>query len=110
MASTLSILLLDDEPIVGKRLKPALEREGYTVEVFEDGRSALARLGQQRFDIVVTDVRMDDVDGIQVLEAVQAMSRRTKGHPHHRLRHRRAGPGGARQGRLRLHRQAVQTE
>lgn len=78
MASTLSILLLDDEPIVGKRLKPALEKEGYTVEVFEDGRSALARLGQQRFDIVVTDVRMDDVDGIQVLEAVQAMSRRTK--------------------------------
>jgi len=78
MARSLSVLVLDDEPIVGKRLKPALEKEGYTVEVFEDGRSALARLGQQRFDIVVTDVRMDDVDGIQVLEAVQAMSSRTK--------------------------------
>jgi DNA-binding NtrC family response regulator len=74
----LSILVLDDEPIVGKRLQPALEKQGYAVEVFEDGLSALARLAERRFDIVVTDVRMDDVDGIQVLEAVQALSRRTK--------------------------------
>ncbi len=78
MESSLSVLVLDDEPIVGKRLKPALEKQGYLVEVFEDGRSALARLREHAFDIVVTDVRMDDVDGIQVLEAVQAMSARTR--------------------------------
>lgn len=75
---SLSVLVLDDEPIVGKRLRPALEREGYEVEVFEDGHAALARLAERRFDIVVTDVRMDEIDGIQVLEAVQTMSRRTK--------------------------------
>jgi DNA-binding NtrC family response regulator len=78
MAQSLEVLVLDDEPIVGKRLKPALEKDGYVVEVFEDGRSALARLGEKEFDIVVTDVRMDEVDGIQVLEAVQRMSTRTK--------------------------------
>ena len=78
MASSLSILVLDDEPIVGKRLTPALEKAGFEVEVFEDGRAALSRLGERCFDIVVTDVRMDDVDGIQVLEAVQRISRRTK--------------------------------
>jgi DNA-binding NtrC family response regulator len=78
MAQSLEVLVLDDEPIVGRRLKPALEKDGYVVEVFEDGRSALARLGEKEFDIVVTDVRMDDVDGIQVLEAVQRMSARTK--------------------------------
>jgi len=78
MAQSLEVLVLDDEPIVGKRLKPALEKDGYVVEVFEDGRSALARLQEKEFDIVVTDVRMDDVDGIQVLEAVQRMSTRTK--------------------------------
>ncbi len=78
MSQNLVVLVLDDEPIVGKRLKPALEKDGYVVEVFEDGRSALARLGEKEFDIVVTDVRMDDVDGIQVLEAVQRMSTRTK--------------------------------
>ncbi len=78
MGTCLSVLLLDDEPIVGRRLRPALEREGYEVEVFEDGRAALARLSEHVFDIVVTDVRMDDVDGIEVLEAVQAVSRRTR--------------------------------
>ena len=78
MGLNLAILVLDDEPIVGRRLKPALEKEGHTVEVFVDGRSALERLRQCCFDIVVTDVRMDDVDGIQVLEAVQASSSRTK--------------------------------
>ena len=78
MAQNLEVLILDDEPIVGKRLKPALEKDGYVVEVFEDGKSALARLGVKEFDIVVTDVRMDEVDGIQVLEAVQRMSSRTK--------------------------------
>lgn len=78
MVQSLEVLVLDDEPIVGKRLKPALEKDGYVVEVFEDGRSALTRLQEKAFDIVVTDVRMDDVDGIQVLEAVQRMSTRTK--------------------------------
>ncbi len=78
MTQSLEVLLLDDEPIVGKRLKPALEKNGYLVEVFEDGRSALARLEEKAFDIVVTDVRMDEVDGIQVLEAVQRLSARTK--------------------------------
>ncbi len=78
MAQSLEVLILDDEPIVGKRLKPALEKDGYVVEVYEDGRSALARLQEKEFDIVVTDVRMDEVDGIQVLEAVQRMSSRTK--------------------------------
>ncbi len=78
MAHSLEVLVLDDEPIVGKRLKPALEKDGYVVEVFEDGRSALARLQEKEFDIVVTDVRMDEVDGIQVLEAVQRMSTRIK--------------------------------
>jgi len=78
MASSLEILVLDDEPIVGRRLKPALEKEGHRVEIFEDPKAALVRLGEHEFDIVVTDVRMEEVDGIQVLEAVQKMSRRTR--------------------------------
>ena len=78
MASSLEILVLDDEPIVGRRLKPALEKEGHRVEIFEDPKAALVRLAEHEFDIVVTDVRMEEVDGIQVLEAVQKMSRRTR--------------------------------
>ena len=74
----LQILLLDDEPIVGKRLKTALEKNGYEVEVFEDPREALRRSDEKEFDIIVTDLRMEEVDGLQVLERVLARSARSK--------------------------------
>ncbi len=78
MAERLEILLLDDEPIVGKRLKPALEKSGCKVEVFENPLEAMDRLEQKRFDIVVTDIRMDEMDGLQVLERVLAKWPQTK--------------------------------
>ena len=78
MPKGLEVLLLDDEPIVGKRLKPALAKIGCDVEVFEDPRKALARIDQKEFDIVVTDIRMDEVDGLQVLQHVRKASERTK--------------------------------
>jgi DNA-binding NtrC family response regulator len=78
MSESVSVLVLDDEPIVGKRLRAALEKSGYAVEVFEDSRAALRRLDEKDFDIIVTDVRMEEVDGIQVLEHVLERSARTK--------------------------------
>ena len=78
MAGKLEILLLDDEPIVGKRLKPALAKIGCNVEVFEDPRQALDRIHQKSFDIVVTDIRMDEIDGLEILEHVVRKSPRTK--------------------------------
>ena len=74
MEKPLEIVVVDDELIVRKRLKPALEKNGYNVEVYDDGSGVLNRLKEKTFDIVVTDVRMDDVDGIQVLEEVLARS------------------------------------
>jgi len=78
MDRALRILVVDDESIVGRRLKPALEKSGYEVEVCESGMAAIARVDAQLFDIVVTDVRMDQIDGLQVLEHVLARSPRTK--------------------------------
>ncbi len=78
MGNRLNILVLDDEPIVGERLKPALEKEGHHVEIFVDPNQALKRISEETFDIVVTDIRMDEMDGIQVLEKVSAKSGRTK--------------------------------
>jgi DNA-binding NtrC family response regulator len=78
MSEQLEVLLLDDEPIVGKRLKPALAKIGCSVEVFEEPAVALKRLDEKTFDVVVTDIRMDDIDGIQVLEHVRQKSQRTK--------------------------------
>jgi len=78
MGKSLDILILDDEPIVGKRLKSTLTRDGHQVEIFVDPKEAVSRLEQKSFDIVVTDIRMDNMDGIQVLETVTSRSPRTK--------------------------------
>lgn len=78
MVRPLEVLLLDDEPIVGRRLKPALDKIGCHVEVFENPKEAVARIDQKEFDIVVTDIRMEEMDGIAVLEHVQKKWPRAK--------------------------------
>ncbi len=65
------ILVVDDEPIVGKRLTQALEKKGYTVEVALSGREAVEKIVPGAFDAIVTDIRMDDMDGIEVLAHAQ---------------------------------------
>jgi CheY-like chemotaxis protein len=74
----LQVMILDDEPIVGKRLKPVLTKSGFEVEVFENPTEALSRLTEKEFDIVVTDVRMEGVDGIQILEHVMEECKNTR--------------------------------
>lgn len=78
MENKLSIMIIDDENIVGKRLQPALEKRGDIVETFIDSREALKRFDEQNFDIVVTDIRMDNIDGIEVLEHITSRNKRTK--------------------------------
>jgi DNA-binding NtrC family response regulator len=70
MKERLQVLVLDDEPIVGKRLQPALAKVGCDVEVFDAPGPALEKVKGKRFDVVVTDIRMDEIDGIKVLESV----------------------------------------
>ncbi len=74
----MQILILDDEKIVGERLKASLEKEGHTLEIFLDPVTALNRIREKVFDVVITDIRMDNVDGIQVLEEVRKKSQKTK--------------------------------
>ncbi|MDH3814763.1 MAG: response regulator [Acidobacteriota bacterium] len=74
----IQIMVLDDEEIVGKRLKPALEKSNYEVEIFQDSQKAIARIAEKEFDIVVTDVRMEGFGGMEVLEHVLEKSARTK--------------------------------
>jgi DNA-binding NtrC family response regulator len=74
----IDVLLVDDEAIVGNRLKPALTKIGCQVEVFEDSKEALKRIDEKEFDIIVTDIMMADVNGIQLLEYVQKKAIRTK--------------------------------
>jgi len=74
----IDVLLVDDEAIVGNRLKPSLTKFGCQVEVFEDPKEALKRIDEKEFDIIVTDVMMADVNGIQLLEYAQKKSTRTR--------------------------------
>ncbi|EGB14581.1 response regulator receiver protein [Pseudodesulfovibrio mercurii] len=76
--SKTSILILDDEPIVSKRLQPALEKRGYEVESFYESAKAMARIRERTFDIVVTDLKMEGVDGMQFLAEVKTLSPRTE--------------------------------
>ena len=65
------ILLLDDEEIVCKRLKPALEKEGYRVETYTKSTEAKKRLEEKRFDIVITDLKMSDIDGMELFQYIK---------------------------------------
>ena len=73
-----SVLILDDEPIVVRRLKPALEKMGYEVETFTSSAEALARVAERDFDIVITDLKMEGVDGMEFLTRVKERSPSTE--------------------------------
>lgn len=66
-----SILILDDEPIVSKRLQPSLEKKGYEVESFTTSASAILRIAERSFNIVITDLKMEGVDGMEFLSMVK---------------------------------------
>jgi DNA-binding NtrC family response regulator len=68
-----TICILDDEPIVGDRLKPELEDDGYEVEVFTDSAEAIERVNERCFDIFITDLKMEGVDGMGFLDRVRRL-------------------------------------
>jgi DNA-binding NtrC family response regulator len=78
MEEKLKILVLDDEEIVVTRLKPALEKEGYLVEIFTDSRLAKEHIEKNQFDIVVTDLKMANIDGMQLFHFVKEKWPETK--------------------------------
>ncbi len=66
-----SVLVLDDEPIVGDRLKPVLEREGFEVEIFTESERALERLKERSFHVLVTDMKMKGPSGMDLLRFIK---------------------------------------
>jgi len=71
MAIQTRILIIDDEPIVGERLKASLKRAGFAVDAFVVSRDALNNLKQKTYDILVTDLKMKKPDGLEVLKAAK---------------------------------------
>ncbi len=71
MASKISVLYVDDEDSLRMLVKNQLSSEGYTVEVADDGDTAIEILKQKKFDVILLDVRMPRVGGIEVLKHVK---------------------------------------
>ncbi len=66
-----SILIVDDEPGVRSALGGVLRDEGYTVEAVASGESCLERLVEQEFDVVLLDVWMPGLDGLETLQRLR---------------------------------------
>jgi DNA-binding NtrC family response regulator len=64
----LKIMVLDDEPIVCKRLQPALEKLGYAVDTFTQSLEALHQIQDNDYDIIITDLKMKGIDGMRFLQ------------------------------------------
>jgi len=77
MADPFRILVVDDEPAQRELVGGFLRKHGFDVAEAGGGREAVARFKQEAFDLVLTDQRMPDLSGIEVLEAVRSTSPET---------------------------------
>ncbi|MFE3195007.1 response regulator transcription factor [Nocardia sp. NPDC059240] len=71
--SPLTVLVVDDEPALAELLGLALRYEGWTVETALDGRTAVVKARESRPDVVVLDLMLPDMTGLQVLERLRQL-------------------------------------
>jgi DNA-binding NtrC family response regulator len=77
MASPVRILVVDDDEITCNLLEEVLSKEGYRVQIALNGREAIEKGELQPYDVVLTDIRMLEVDGMEVLQAYKKKSPET---------------------------------
>ena len=71
MKSTVSILVVDDEAMMRNLLEKILTRDGYKVFTAEDGQAALDVLSSEKISIVISDLKMPNVNGFDLLKIVK---------------------------------------
>ncbi len=71
------ILIVDDEATIRDTLCTVLKEEGFDAESAENGRAALEKIQQNNYDLVITDLRMPEMDGLELLKAVKLNSPQT---------------------------------
>jgi two-component system, OmpR family, response regulator TrcR len=69
--SPIRVLLVDDEPALTNLVKMALHYEGWTVEVAHNGREAVTKFDEVGPDVLVLDIMLPDVDGLQILQRIR---------------------------------------
>ena len=72
------ILIIDDEPLMRISISDALKVEGYNVMSAETGGEGLKSIKDTSYDVVITDLRLPEVDGVQILKSCKQISPRTK--------------------------------
>jgi len=65
------VLVVDDEEIVRESLSGWLAKDGYTLDAAPDGPTALDKLSRERWSILLVDLKMPGMNGLQVLETVK---------------------------------------
>src|ERR1700733_10245209 len=69
--SPIRVLLVDDEPALTNLVKMAFHHEGWTVEVAHNGREAVSKFDEVGPDVLVLDIMLPDVDGLQILQRIR---------------------------------------
>jgi len=72
-AGVSSILVVDDEAVIREGMRRILESEGFRVETSASGRAAVEKIQEREFDVVITDLKMPGMDGIEVLKAIKIL-------------------------------------
>jgi CheY-like chemotaxis protein len=67
------VLLAEDDPVAQHVMRTILEKQGYVTVVADNGREALARYQAELFDLVLTDVRMPEMDGLALTAALRSL-------------------------------------
>ena len=75
MTARASVLVVDDEPTIGEVVGRYLERAGYAARIAHDGREALAAVDDERPDLVVLDLMLPGLDGLEVMRRLRARDR-----------------------------------
>ncbi|MBS3994384.1 MAG: response regulator, partial [Alkaliphilus sp.] len=65
------LLIVDDEPVILKGLKYSLEQESYIVETAVDGENALSKALNNVFDLIVLDLMLPGMDGLEVCQKIR---------------------------------------
>jgi DNA-binding response OmpR family regulator len=68
------ILIVDDEPLLVKGLKYGLEQDGYTTEAAYDGKKALELQEKEKFDLIILDLMLPEIDGLEVCQKIREKS------------------------------------
>jgi signal transduction histidine kinase/AmiR/NasT family two-component response regulator len=69
---TRRVLIVEDEPIVAQLISDVLRDEGFEIEVHLDGRNALERASRERFDLIICDMKLPNLDGRTLYQALSA--------------------------------------